>query len=259
MFFMWIIAGLFGGAGVAASTSTVSPARGEAGESVSWWESITNFFSEQFAALTGREEEPSSVSRGSTRRSRRNYTNEDTGTEAAGNMTLISHLHPAIREEAAAMVAELAEMGIPVRVTETVRSIGRQEALYAQGRTTSGPRVTQARGGQSFHNYALAFDIVPLEVINRHNWDPENPVWDTLGEVGRRYGFEWGGDFRSFTDRPHFQAAGISTAMLRRLTRSGDVDRNGFVDLPAAVEARYDDITTPGSRLANAIDRQWSV
>ena len=61
-------------------------------------------------------------------------------------------------------------------VTSAYRSSAEQDKLYAQGRTTPGPRVTNARGGQSAHNFGLAIDVV-LDA------DPEKPGlqpgWDT--------------------------------------------------------------------------------
>jgi peptidoglycan L-alanyl-D-glutamate endopeptidase CwlK len=34
--------------------------------------------------------------------------------------------------------------------------------LYAIGRTKPGKKVTKAKGGTSYHNYGLAFDIYPF-------------------------------------------------------------------------------------------------
>ncbi len=151
----------------------------------------------------------------------------------------IGALHPAMRDSVRAVIDELAAMGVEVRVTETYRDPARQDALFAQGRTTDGPIVTNARGGSSYHNYAVAVDIVPVSVIGTKNWSPNHPHWAKVGEVVQRHGFTWGGNFSSITDKPHFQMQGISIAELRQLTASGRVDENGFVELPASVVARY--------------------
>jgi hypothetical protein len=90
--------------------------------------------------------------------------------------------------------------GVPCRVTETYRSIERQNELYAQGRTKKGNIVTNAKGGESLHNYRVAFDIMPLKGYNI-----SNAQWAILGRLGTQLGLEWGGDWKGFVDKPHFQ------------------------------------------------------
>ena len=116
--------------------------------------------------------------------------------------------------------------GIKLRITSGFRSFAEQDALYAQGRTHTFPLapvsvgdgadvtfiptlrldtrkiVTNARGGQSIHNFGRAFDVVELK-NGRGLWRNRN--WNTIGSFGKRYGFQWGGDWRSFKDYPHFQ------------------------------------------------------
>nr|WP_295770097.1 M15 family metallopeptidase [Rhodoferax sp.] len=40
-----------------------------------------------------------------------------------------------------------------------MRSCAEQDALYAQGRTAPGNKVTNAKSGDSNHNFGIAFDI----------------------------------------------------------------------------------------------------
>lgn len=120
--------------------------------------------------------------------------------------------------------------GIDVLTTSTRRDNESQDALYAQGRTKPGKIVTNVKGGGSMHNYGVAFDIVPT----RHgvpvwgtkgNGIDENPTddatddleaWERIAAHGRAVGLEWGGDWVSFQDRPHFQyTGGLSLADLR--------------------------------------------
>jgi peptidoglycan L-alanyl-D-glutamate endopeptidase CwlK len=123
----------------------------------------------------------------------------------ASNAKGLDSLHPAIKDRAKEFVAELERQGIPVVVTEGYRSPARQDALYAQGRTAPGNIVTGVRGGNSYHNHGVAFDICPVSCINKHNWDDSNPVWKKMGEIGKQFGFEWGGDWTKLCDQPHFQ------------------------------------------------------
>lgn len=132
----------------------------------------------------------------------------------------IENLHPALREETKEIYSEIvaALTGKAIcRFSYTLRSFKEQNELYAQGRTTKGKIVTNAKGGQSFHNYGLALDIVLL-VDNDGNgpfeeasWDEKKDFdndnlsdWKEIVAIFKRYGWEWGGDWK-FQDTPHFQ------------------------------------------------------
>ncbi len=92
--------------------------------------------------------------------------------------------------------------GIPIRITQGLRSMEDQSALYAKGRTTAGGIVTNAKAGESFHNYGVAYDIYPT----KHGWDAPASVWNKIAKIGKDLGFEWGGDWEGdFKDKPHFE------------------------------------------------------
>jgi len=99
--------------------------------------------------------------------------------------------------------------GIDLLVTSTYRDNESQDALYAQGRTKPGKIVTKAKGGQSFHNYRCAFDVVPL-VNGKPVWDDE-ALWARIGQLGKQIGLEWAGDWVTFKEMPHFQYTGGKT------------------------------------------------
>jgi len=89
-----------------------------------------------------------------------------------------------------------------VGVSSTYRDHAKQDQLYAQGRTAPGNIVTNARGGRSWHNWRLAFDI--FQNIRGQEWN--NPrFFEKAGEIWEEMGGEWGGSWKSFPDRPHFQ------------------------------------------------------
>lgn len=91
-----------------------------------------------------------------------------------------------------------------LRVVSTYRDNERQAQLYAQGRTTPGAIVTNAKAGQSWHNYRCAADIVPEfdGVISwDHNW------FETLGPIAEECGLTWGGRWH-IVDLDHFQYTG---------------------------------------------------
>ena len=99
--------------------------------------------------------------------------------------------------------------GIDLLITSTYRDNESQDALYAQGRTKPGKIVTKAKGGESFHNYRCAFDVVPL-VNGKPVWD-DIPLWEQIGRLGKQIGLEWAGDWPTFKESPHFQYTGGKT------------------------------------------------
>ena len=117
----------------------------------------------------------------------------------------INDLHPAVARGCRELIRRMEAIGWPVIVTATYRDNEKQDALYAQGRTTPGPIVTNARGGQSIHNYRLAFDIA-RNVKGQEYTNPQ--FFADAGAIWMRMGGEWGGSWASFPDRPHMQYTG---------------------------------------------------
>ena len=128
-------------------------------------------------------------------------------------------IQPLVKRKAAAIEKAMGQLGHPVRVVEGYRSIERQNSLYAQGRTTPGNIVTNAKGGQSFHNYGVAVDFV----FRKEGYNASQELWETLGVVGRSQGFEWGGDWSGFVDRPHFE---LTLNYSLSDFQKGDIDYN---------------------------------
>ena len=94
---------------------------------------------------------------------------------------------------------------IDILVTCTYRSMEDQAVLYAQGRTTPGRIVTNAKSGQSAHNYRLALDVVPL-VHGKPDWSGTSPVWVELANLAMARGLDWLGKPDSrFIEMAHFQ------------------------------------------------------
>ena len=157
----------------------------------------------------------------------------------------IQLLHPKLRDEAGELydeiVASLTGSAI-CRFAYTLRTFAEQDALYAQGRSKPGKIVTNAKGGQSYHNYGLAIDIVLLTDKDKNgtfetaSWDLKTDFdgdkkadWMEVVQIFKRYGFEAGIDWK-FVDAPHFQKTfGKSIYELRALHTAGKVDKNGFV------------------------------
>lgn len=124
--------------------------------------------------------------------------------------------HPVVRESALAMVDKAYDEGINVQISEGHRSYARQNELYAQGRTKPGKIVTNARGGQSWHNFGIAVDFFLTNHDGSKALWTVNSKWRRAAQIGKSFGFNWGGDWTSFKDYPHLQMNdGLSMAQLR--------------------------------------------
>ena len=120
------------------------------------------------------------------------------------NSRKVFDLHPKVATMAMMFIAECKAEGIDLVITSTFRDNESQDALYAQGRTAPGRIVTKAKGGQSYHNYRVAFDVVPL-LNGKPIWNDKDPVWQVIGKIGKACGLEWAGDWKTFKEFPHFQ------------------------------------------------------
>lgn len=121
------------------------------------------------------------------------------------NSRKLTDLLPVVQVKAKAFLAAAKAEGIDVLITSTYRDNQSQDELYAQGRTRPGKIVTNARGGQSFHNYRVAFDFVPV-IGGKAVWN-DLALFRRLGKIGKSLGLEWGGDWK-FRDYPHLQYTG---------------------------------------------------
>jgi len=143
----------------------------------------------------------------------------------------IKLIHPLLVDEVNSIYKEICEAlkGRAIcRFAYTLRTFAEQDALYAQGRTKKGSKVTNARGGQSYHNYGLAVDIVLLVDKDKNgtfesaSWETNvdfdgdgKADWEEVVAIFKRYGWAWGGDWR-FVDKPHFEKTlGKSIAQLK--------------------------------------------
>lgn len=111
------------------------------------------------------------------------------------------NLLPLVHNKSLELIRLCKAQRVPIRIVEGYRSIDKQNTLYAQGRTSSGQIVTNAKGGESLHNYKVAFDVIPL--IGGYNAPDRD--WQKIGKLGKSLGFEWGGDFPNLDDKPHFE------------------------------------------------------
>lgn len=122
------------------------------------------------------------------------------------NSRNLNDLVPIVKTKAEAFIAACAAQGIDVLITSTYRDAESQNALYAQGRTAPGNRVTNAKAGQSWHNWRCAFDFVPI-INGKAQWsDPA--LFKRCGEIAESVGLEWAGRWKTFTEMAHCQYTG---------------------------------------------------
>lgn len=152
----------------------------------------------------------------------------------------IETLHPKIAAEVLCLFNKANNMlltgNAKARITSAFRSVQEQTSLYAKGRTVAGKIVTNAKGGYSVHNYGLAFDFCLITDGGKYaSWDylkdydgDLSPDWMEFVNLFKSYGYEWGGDWKSFKDRSHLQKTfGKTVNQLRQLKKGKD----GFVIL----------------------------
>lgn len=150
--------------------------------------------------------------------------------------TRIAKLHPSVRNEVTKIIQECDKAltgRATVRITQGLRTFAEQDALYQQGRTKPGKKVTNAKAGQSIHNYGFAVDI--CLIINgkiaswdtTKDWDNDQVAdWYECVKIFAKHGWEWGGNWKTFKDLPHFDKRGFNS--WKKLSKLKQ-DKNGYV------------------------------
>ncbi|MCF8373941.1 MAG: M15 family metallopeptidase [Bacteroidales bacterium] len=146
----------------------------------------------------------------------------------------LNDLVPQVKENALSVIKRCKDSSFDLLIYCTLRSLQEQAKLYRQSRPISeinvkiekfrnrgfnfladilvevgpcsGPHVTNAGPGESWHNYAEAWDAVPM-VNGKPAWNymDAKEQWDAYGEAVRQIGMEWAGDWTSFREFPHAQ------------------------------------------------------
>lgn len=119
----------------------------------------------------------------------------------------IETLHPKIRKLVTIGVNKALEAlsgRADMIIIQALRTFPEQDALYKKR-----PKVTNAKAGQSYHNYGLAFDFC-LKIDGKDiSWDTvkdfdgdKKSDWYEVIAVFEELGFKSG---KSFNDLPHFE------------------------------------------------------
>src|ERR1700685_1548466 len=119
----------------------------------------------------------------------------------------LAQVYPGLADKIRSMAATHEAEAIDIRVTQGLRTMAEQEALYAEGRTATGSVVTRAAAGFSWHNFGLAVDVVPLTPTGP-DWNISHPDWIRIVAVGTSFSLVAGAEWRIFPDLPHFPLTG---------------------------------------------------
>ncbi len=161
------------------------------------------------------------------------------------NENFITRLHPKIRNMARTFINECASKNTKIRITSGKRDQAEMEKLYAQGRTKQqlvdagfpnlepipGDIVTKAKPEDTFHYYGLAIDIVVELAGGKVDFAIRN--YPDVVNAGKRAGFAWGGDWRTFDDQPHFETKLSAKDIfdIKKRYKAGDVRADGYVNV----------------------------
>ena len=146
------------------------------------------------------------------------------GTFHSRTETSLRTLHPKAQELARVSLKTIRDAGINARIISGTRTYAEQNKLFAQGRFGNPPPiVTNARGGQSNHNFGIAWDIGIFTDAGKYLED--SPLYKKAGQIAMAAGIsklEWGGNWTTFQDRPHYQHfTGLAIGQVRQKFESG--------------------------------------
>lgn len=144
----------------------------------------------------------------------------------------MTQLHPLLQIKAAQLKEACQKQGISIQFSECLRTTQEQDALYAQGRTTPGSIVTNAKGStySSQHQWGIAIDFyLDMDINGDGNkkddaFNNSTGLFDRVGAIAKSIGLGWGGDWTSIKDRPHLYLPdwGSTTSRLRQLYGTPD-------------------------------------
>jgi len=158
--------------------------------------------------------------------------------------------------------------GIDLLIYCTLRDAEEQGRIFCQGRTTEqiiakrdslrkraypllaamlgsplvGKRITDSGPGESYHQYARAYDCVPL-IGGKPDWSTTGAsaaLWDRVGRLGEQAGLEWAGRWKRFRECPHFQLrSDLDIAQLMKQRYGGNA-RTAHIAPPLVAAAGTD-------------------
>lgn len=185
----------------------------------------------------------------------------------------ITQLHPELQIKINELLSLCKKKGITIGIGECVRTVAEQDALYAKGRTAPGSKVTNARGSSysSMHQWGVAFDFyLKMDVdkdgsISDDAFNNTTRIFNTVGKLGRSIGLEWGGDWTSIKDLPHFQLKdwGSTTSKLKSIYGTPEKFKNTWKNTSSKTTSEKTTTSTkktntPASKSKDVVDSAQS-
>jgi peptidoglycan L-alanyl-D-glutamate endopeptidase CwlK len=147
----------------------------------------------------------------------------------------IRTLHIPVQQAARRALQSLAAAGITAKIISGTRTYAEQDALFEIGRSKPGNRVTNARGGESNHNFGLAWDIgIWVDGFYDGKRTPRDNALEKKADDQYKSassailglaiaGLEWGGNWTNLKDFPHYQlAGGLTVSQVRERFERGE-------------------------------------
>ena len=125
------------------------------------------------------------------------------------------------QREARLFLGRLRDAGLNAKIISGTRTYAEQDALYQQGRFGNpGKKVTNAQGGESNHNFGIAWDLGLFAADGAYLQDDKS--YRQAAKVALSPQLEWGGEWKTFVDNPHYQLKiGFEMAELRKAFEDG--------------------------------------
>ena len=111
-------------------------------------------------------------------------------------------VHPYLDHKLKLVLKEARERNINLQVIEGYRPLEKQQRYYDQGRITKGAIITNAPPGLSYHNHGWAVDVCEFR-SGKPYWKSKH--WKEIGDIAKKHGLVWGGDWKRLVDKPHLQ------------------------------------------------------
>lgn len=117
---------------------------------------------------------------------------------------ILEKLYPPFQDITLYFLSRCWGVGINAHLSQGLRTVEEQDEYYRLG-------TSKSKGGYSFHNYGIAFDIIFNDKgeSNKASSPYAEPVpnaWSRCADIGYRSKLWPGFFFISFKDKPHFQA-----------------------------------------------------
>ena len=175
----------------------------------------------------------------------------------------VNALHPKLQQKIAELKQLCEKNGLHIGIGECLRTAAEQDALYAQGRTKPGNRVTNAKGSSysSQHQWGIAFDFYRND--GKGAYYNSDGFFQKTGSLAKSIGLGWGGDWKSPVDLPHLYLPtwGSTPAILKQQYGTPEQFRRTWViytrkklqNIPGMLFAKQSRNRKQQSKLSDAI------